>query len=198
MRLEVLVDVTNKLLRIERPSAAELRAMLIVGCKEMRMLLSDPTFFTDLRAGAGQSPLIEAEVLATFNDLARFTAFLETEKRVLLEAGLDADVVTELTKQATALRPLLVKRFALDEETLRIALVKLANEICNLAELSESGESQQFRKAARPVLRRAALTIGGTTVISANIAAAVSHGQGYATTSISVGAGMIKEGIFGG
>ena len=198
MRLDVLVEATNKLLRVDRPSASDLREMLIVGCKELRILISDPAFFTDLRAGPGQSPSIDPDVVATFNDLSRFAGFLEEEKKVLLEAGLKADAVTELLKYAAALRPLLSKRSAVDSEALRIALVKLANEVCNLAELTEPSESQQFRKVARPVLRRVALTIGGATIISANVAAAIKLGQVYANASISVGTGMIKHGLFEG
>ncbi len=196
MRLDMLVEVTNKLLRTDPTSGVDLREMLAVGCKELRILISDPTFFTEMRSASGQTSLIE-EATAIFNDPGRFAAFLDEEKRVFLEAGLHPDVVREVIKQADDLRPSLAKRPTLEDEALRISLVKLANEICNLADLSEPCESEQFRKTVRPVLRRASLTISGATVVSANIAAAANLGHAYAAASIAIGAGMIKEGIFG-
>jgi hypothetical protein len=73
----------------------------------------------------------------------------------------------------------------------------LANEVCNLAELSEPSESKQFRALARPVLRRVALTIGGAAVVSANVAAALKMGNVYASTSVALGTGMLKMGLLG-
>lgn len=197
MRLEVLAEATNKLLRIERPSAAELRQMLVIGCKELRMLMSDPTFFSELAAAQLSSESNTPEVRATFADLNRFAGFLDAEKKVLVEAGLDSVAVAALARQASDLRPLLAQRTSIDVETLRVALVKLANEVCNIAELTEPGESQEFRRIARPVLRRVALTLSGATIVSANIAATLHLGHVYAAASIGVGGAMIKDGVFG-
>jgi hypothetical protein len=195
MRLELLVEATNKLLRISRPTGMQLRDMLAVGCKELRILVSDPTFFTDIQGTAEGRRLIEPDVLATFSDLNRFAGFLEVEKKVLLEAGLEDEAVNELVRQATALRPSLGKHSNVDPDLLRIAMIKLSNEVCNLAELSEPAESQQFRNAVRPVLRRAALVLSGATVVTANIVSAIKLGPEYASASISVGTGMVKEGV---
>ena len=75
MRLEVLVAATNQLQRLERPSSENPRAMLVIGCKELRMLLSDPTFFSDLRAAQSSALADNAELRATLSDPGRFSAF---------------------------------------------------------------------------------------------------------------------------
>ena len=197
MRLDVLIETTNKLIRVGRPGPQELREMLVVGCKQLRMLVSDPTFFSDLKAAASGSGALEADVTQTLNDLGRFAGFLDVEKRVLLDAGLNEEAVKALLHQAESVRPLAGKSALTDIEGLRIILVKLANEICNLAELSEPSESKQFRALARPVLRRVALTVGGAAVVSANVAAALKLGNVYASTSVALGTGMLKMGLLG-
>lgn len=197
MRLEVLAEATNKLLRVERPSADELREMLVVACKELRLLVSDPDFLSSLRASPPGNAAVDSDVKALFEDLNRFTGFLDQERKVLFEAGLNEAAVAAILKQATALRPLLRTRQPVQVDELRIALIKLANEACNLADLSRATEAQQFREVARPILRRAAQVIGGSATIAANVAAAVKLGSVYSTTSISLGAEMVKRGVFG-
>ena len=197
MRLDLLIETTNKLIRVERPGPQELREMLVVGCKQLRMLVSDPAFFSDLKAAASGSSALEADVAQTLSDLGRFAGFLDVEKSVLLEAGLNEATVRALLKQAEIVRPLAGKNALNDIEGLRVTLVKLANEVCNLAELSEPSESKQFRALARPVLRRVALTVGGAAVVSANVAAALKLGNVYASTSVALGTGMLKMGLLG-
>lgn len=198
MRLEVLAEATNKLLRVERPSAEELREMLVIACKELRILVSDPEFLPSLQPTSATPETIDAEVKQLFDDLSRFAGFLEVERKVLLEAGLNEEATKALLKQAEAMRPLLRNRQPIHADELRLALIKLANEACNLAELSKATEAQQFRQVARPILRRAAQVVGGSATIAANIAAAVKLGSVYSTTSISLGTELIKRGLFSG
>src|SRR4029079_11879610 len=127
-------------------SAEELREMLVIACKELRLLVSDPDFGSSFRVAPPGNAAVDAEVKAFFEDLNRFTGFLDKERKVLFEAGLNEAAVAAILKEATALRPLLPTRQPVNADELRIALIKLANEACNLAELSRATEAQEFRQ----------------------------------------------------
>jgi hypothetical protein len=83
MSLTSLAAASNTILRLERPSPADLRFALDTACKELTSLVQSNEFFELIKRAKEKPNYQPAQLRRIFDDLSEFEKFLEGEAHVL-------------------------------------------------------------------------------------------------------------------
>jgi hypothetical protein len=195
MNLASLAATTNTILRLERPSPADLRFALDTACKELTSLVQSSEFFELIKRAKDNPNYQPAHLRGIFDDLSEFEKFLENEARLLKEHGLEKRSIDGLLKTARDLRQSI--RAHDDYDAIRKGMFEVRDEACVAASelASHPAAASESRSRIRRVLRKAGYVIAGATIVVADASAEVTLGQLYAHASVDFGVAVVLAGV---
>jgi len=193
-----LVQAANGMfeLLIEPPSTLELHRAATIGCETLRNLVKEQWLFEQIDF-LGE---LQANNQAAFRDIAgakyqtldHFRYFLDLDKKLMLLAGLQPDLVSVLARQAENLIEE-IRQGSKDAYELRNSLLVLRQKTCDLAdELCRNQRAETHHHKKRAFLVGVVFAVGGAAVISINAAPTTIGGIGLSA------AGMAVSGAVGG
>jgi hypothetical protein len=193
--LKGLVSTTNTIIRLEKPTPEALRLAFEAADKELTALLESEEFFDLIRRVEANPRYEPAQLRAIRENLAEFDKFIETEARVLKEAGLEPRAVESLLKATRELHQRATDRRDIRE--IRRGISEVRDEARSVAkELNENpAAALENPRRVKGVLKRAATVLGGATAIVVNGWAEATMGQFYAGVSMGFGIDMVVSGI---
>jgi hypothetical protein len=213
-----LVEINRALDEAETTRNPELRRQrleqaLVASQRALDEFLRDEDLVATLRrAQEAITPYAEA-ASAVAMDALLFGAFIQAERRLLVDLGLDVSVVDRLTAEMRDIEPSSDgATFPLDDLNERLAGIR--GEVRRLqervhaeesnAEAESAASSSETRNEGRRVLRRVFLVVGGAFVVGANAlvgagATPVTGGLSIVGAAVSgqLGGAMIAKGAFG-
>lgn len=166
-----LVESANQIYALvglhPQPSPDDLFRATHVGCEALQTLRRDQSFFQVAREFRSRRDANIDEFYALTGDLRYFVHnFERIERKVLLAAGLDAELTDHLLDEArVALGS--IRSWEGDEQALRWIVERLGEEVCGIRGLLLNGHK---RRNLKRVLRRVAFGTGGAAMIGINTA----------------------------
>src|SRR3978361_1349743 len=105
MKTDYLVESANEMYRLvgqnPEPNSDDLHSAAFAGCKSLKILLDDQGFFGEVQEFRSRRDRNVEGFLALTSDLAYFVEmFAKTERKVLIEAGLDSELTDHLLEEA--------------------------------------------------------------------------------------------------
>jgi hypothetical protein len=198
-----LVEINRALteaecIRDRRKQAEFLERALRTSARAIEAMLDDSGLAANLSAAGEAAAPYERGIQQTWEDAMLFQAFLEAERRLFRDLGLDGSTADRLIAAMRSARA--ESEWLLPGSTeLQPGLTTLATQ---LSEALEQLHQEDNRRATLGLVRRGFLVVGGAFVVGANAlvgaaAAPVTGGLSIAGAAVSASAGgvMIDRGV---